>query len=383
MMPMEAFYYRTLLVYALVNIYLFWHFWLLARRRKLFLVTLPLFACMAFFPLVHLHLPEDGLLQAAAAHLAQAWLPVAFFCLPVFGIYDVFRILRGMAHRFFPNHSFRFLAYPYIVSAMLLLGAAVYSYGLIEARTLTVHHLEIATKKLPLETKRLRIVFASDLHISPHTGNTMLQRTVDAILAEKPDIILLGGDILDDSRQGTGKDKRELERLAAPLGVFGVLGNHDAFGDADRAAGFLRHAGITMLASELRKAGPLTLVGIEDPVAAQQMPQPRPELGGLLRQASPERYTILLDHRPFVRPETIGYFDFQLSGHSHGGQIPLLWPHVRSTYGVGAGLSQHAGEDGESLLFMTTGTGFSKLPIRLLTPPEIVVIDLVNRRQAQ
>lgn len=380
---MEAFYYRTLLVYVLVNAYLFGHFWLLSRKRKVFLFSLPLFACMVFFPLVYLHLPEDGLLQTSAALLAQSWLPVAFFCLPVFVLYDFFRFLRHVANRLIPGSRFHFPGYQYIVSALLLLTAAVYSYGLVEARSLEVRHVELAVEKLPPEVKRVRIAFASDVHISPHTGHAMLQHTVDAILAEKPDIILLGGDILDDSRQGTGKDRDELARLTAPLGVYGVLGNHDAFGDVNRADEFLRSSGITMLASELRETGPLTLVGVEDPVAAEQMPGPRPSLDELLRQASPSGYTIFLDHRPVVRPLTAGRFDLQLSGHSHGGQIPLFKPYIRSTYGVDPGLSRHSGELGDSLLFMTTGAGFSKLPIRLFTPPEIVIIDLINKQRAQ
>ena len=375
---MAAFYYRTLFVYLVVHAYLFVHLWLYFNKKRAFLLTLPLFAGMAVFPVLFLHLPEDGFLQNALSLVAQFWLPVAFFCLIIFVVFDFFRVARFCLTRLFPRRSFRLPGFTPIVSLCLIICAAVYGYGLNEARALHVTRLELPTAKLPKGTERLRLVFASDLHISPHTGRGMLRQTIDCILAENPDCIVLGGDLLDDSRQGTGLDMAELQRLKAPLGVYGVLGNHDAFGNIQDSENFLRRAGITMLSSQEVDTGPLCIIGMDDPLAAAQRPAPLPGAVSLLQKADHSRYTILLDHRPKVRPKSIGLFDLQLSGHTHGGQILPFKPYMRSKYGMNAGLSRYHAGGAESLLFLTTGVGFSKLPIRLDAPPEIVVIDLVR-----
>ena len=376
---MAAFYYRTLLAYLIVHTYLFYHLWLFYDKKRWVLFTLPLFAGMGVFPVIYLLLPESGFWQNALSYIAQFWLPVAFFCLITFVVFDIFRVARFFLNRLFPSLRLALPGYKHLVSLSLILCALVYGYGLHEARTLRITRLEMPTDKLPAGVEHLRLAFASDLHISPHTGHFMLRRTVDSILAENPDCILLGGDMLDDSRQGTAEDAGELQRLKAPLGVYGVTGNHDAFGDVRDAENFLSRSGITMLSSQQVQAGPLCIIGVDDPVAAVQRPEARPDAVSLLRQTDHSRYTILLDHRPTVRPESIGLFDLQLSGHSHGGQILPFKPYMRSKYGVDEGLSPRRLGDAESLLFVTTGVGFSKLPIRLDTPPEIVIIDFVRR----
>ena len=92
----------------------------------------------------------------------------------------------------------------------------------------------------------------------------------------------------------------------------------------------------------------------------------------------PKPFIIVMEHKPILRRDQVGLYDIQVSGHTHGGQIFLISPQVHAKYGIEPGMNRLRGPNGDSLFYVTNGTGFSKLPIRLLAPPEIVVIDVVR-----
>ena len=398
------FFYRTAFFYVLEHAYLFWRLRPLWKDSPRLRIVCPIwFFCMGLFPLIFLWLPADSTAQRVFARVGGPWQSFAYFCLVAVLFLDVLRVGAWLWRRLFsgrasrpeagstpeaarPSGRLSFLTAglppglrrPALV--LLALGAAFYAYGLYEARDIRLTRLEIATDRLPAGRDSLRLAFAADLHISPRLGGESLSRVVDMILAQKPDCILLGGDILDDALQGTPADFQELGRLRAPLGTFAVLGNHEAFGDAAIPAERLRRAGMTLLAGQQANAGPLTVIGLDDPQVSAQKGRFTNALTPLLRRVDPGRFTIVLDHRPKLRPKSVGRFDLQLSGHTHGGQVFVLAPLMRAQYGVPTGLSAYRSGAGQSLLFVTTGVGFSKLPIRLFVPPEVVIIDLVRKR---
>ena len=417
------FFYRTALFYVLEHAYLFWRLRPLWKNSPRLRIVCPLwFFCMGLFPLIFLWLPADSAAQRVFAGVGGPWQNFAYFCMLAVLFLDILRVGAWIFWRFFPGRpvsrpeagntveagsaaeagegaraenagetarpsgrlSFLTAGLPSGLRrpalVLLVLGAVGYAYGLYEAHDLRLTRLEIVTDKLPAGRDSLRLAFAADLHISPRLGGDSLTRVVDMIMAQKPDCILLGGDILDDALQGTPADFQELGRLRAPLGTFAVLGNHEAFGDAAIPAKRLRRAGLTVLAGQQASAGPLTVIGLDDPQVSAQKGRFTNALSPLLRRADSKRFTIVLDHRPLLRPRSVGRFDLQLSGHTHGGQVFVLAPLMRAQYGVPTGLSSHRGAAGQSRLFVTTGVGFSKLPIRLYVPPEVVVIDLVRKR---
>lgn len=417
------FFYRTALFYVLEHAYLFWRLRPLWKDSPKLRVVCPLwFFCMGLFPLIFLWLPADSTAQRVFAGVGGPWQNFAYFCLVAVLFLDALRVGAWLFRRLFqgrlaprpktgnaaeagrtaepessaetgsapeaarPRGRLSFLTAGLppglrrLALVLLVLGAVGYAYGLYEARDVRLIRLEIATDKLPAGRDSLRLAFAADLHVSPRLGGESLSRVVDMILAQKPDCILLGGDILDDALQGTPADFQELGRLRAPLGTFAVLGNHEAFGDAAIPAERLRRAGLTLLAGQQADAGPLAVIGLDDPQVSAQKGRFTNALSPLLRRADPRRFTIVLDHRPLLRPRSVGRFDLQLSGHTHGGQVFVLAPLMRAQYGVPTGLSSHGSGAGQSRLFVTTGVGFSKLPIRLFVPPEVVIIDLVRKK---
>lgn len=384
---MHTFFTRTLLFFVVQHVYLFWRFHSLLGKRSLFWITLPWFICTGLFTLIFLYLPQDSQSQHIFGNISRIWQGFAYFCMLVFIARDLLRSGGWLTRRFFPDTGRRLeermdrTEGKCLAFGAVALFALVFTYGMYESANPRLTSLEIPTEKLPADVDHVRIVFVSDLHISPRFGGEQLERVVNLILEQKPDCILLGGDILDDARQGTPGDFGQLSRLRAPLGTFAVLGNHDAFGDSARPAAALRQAGITVLSAQQVEAGPLAIIGVDDPLVSEQKERRTDDPMPLLTKANSAQFTILLDHRPKLRPESIGLFDLQLSGHSHGGQIFLLEPLLRAIYHAPTGFSARTAEQGTSRLFITTGLGFSKrLPIRLLRPPELVVLDIVARK---
>ncbi len=368
---------RTLLFYILSHAYLFRHWQRLWRGRRTAWAALPWFAVMGLFPYLYHLLPPGGM-QDAFGRAGVCWLPAAFFFLVVFAVADACSLIAFLVRKKAPGALLLFFSRRRYLALLLCIAAGVYGYGVYEARSLRVTSLHLATEKLPPGAERLRIAFAADLHIGPQTGTAMLRNAVDAMLAQKPDLILLGGDLFDDAFQGTPADVRELRRLRAPLGVYAVLGNHDAFGGYVHAAAKLAGTGITLLSDQAADVGGICVIGLDDPDVAEQKGRARAEAAALLAASSCDRFTVLLDHRPGIHKDAVGLFDVQLSGHSHGGQIPLLKAFVESHYGTPTGFSAYRSPGGASVLFVTTGTGFSKLPIRLFVPPEIVVLNIAR-----
>ena len=180
-------------------------------------------------------------------------------------------------------------------------------------------------------TRPLKLVLMSDLHLGYHNGRQEFAKWVDKINAEQPDLVLIGGDIIDISVRPLIEEgvAEEFRRLKAP--IYACLGNHEYYSGEPRAQQFYRDAGIHLLRDSvvtLPDYGNLTIIGRDDRTNAGrksvaelmkecQDPQP-PILGG---------YQLLLDHQPYHLERTAkAGIDFQFSGHTHYGQVwPISW----------------------------------------------------------
>lgn len=204
----------------------------------------------------------------------------------------------------------------------------------------TVHRTEydLTTEKNISDHK---IAFISDLHFGVSMDLDKLHEYCSAISSEQPDIVLLGGDIIDES---TPKDDVEpvftaLGGIKSKYGVYYVYGNHDRSNFA-RASGFsdeelesiIEGSGVTVLDGRSQKASEdIVVAGRENIGISHSNPNaagnPRAPTAELLSGYSDDEYKIVLDHQPIEFSENIGAgADLQISGHMHNGQIwPLGW----------------------------------------------------------
>lgn len=252
--------------------------------------------------------------------------------------------------------------------------AGVGVYGVAYGR----HQLEIARADLPVsglapELDGLRIGLITDIHHSSTVPAGDVTRAVDRIMAERPDLIVLGGDYVTWGERAYVQPVADLlAPLSAPQGVFAILGNHDD--DRDMPAALVKK-GFAVLRDQrtlltVRGAG-LELAGI------RFWTRKTADLAKVLRGARDT--VIMLAHDPRRLVEAAAFdVPLVLSGHTHGGQIvvPGVGALAHRRFPVIAG----TGRRGNTSIFVSKGIGTVYVPVRINCPPDVAIVTL--RRQS-
>ncbi len=256
------------------------------------------------------------------------------------------------------------------------LAIVICIYGYFSALSIRTERLRLETAKLPAGIDRLTIVQISDVHLGLIVRNARLKKIVDIVKAEKPDIFISTGDLVDAQINDMEGMADLLREVRAPYGKYAITGNHEYYAGIRQALAFTRESGFTLLRGEAAKNGVINIVGVDDP-AGVQLHVDNPESETALLSGLPEnRFTLFLKHRPTVDQNAGALFDLQLSGHTHKGQIYPFTYISEIAYPLNAGrFDLPAG----SILHVSRGTGTWGPPIRFLSPPEITVVELVRK----
>lgn len=324
--------------------------------------------------------------QDIVSLLSGIWITLAWFSLAAFLLLDLARLILWPAAKRMQAERPDLLPPRRSVPLALALTACLGLYAWMEAREIRVTRLSVQSDKLPAGVQQLRLLFVSDLHLHGLSDLAGLQPLADLILAQDADLILFGGDMAGGDLRGRPELLAVLA-AALPRGGLGVPGDQEARSDFRRGiAPFMENAGIRLLRNDAVLTKGICIAGMDalDPAAAQGGAEPDPI--PLLRRLSGENFTILLQHSPYVREESIGLFDLQLSGHSQDRQFlpfQLLTPGGRSNPALSnrrpAGeLLTLSGPHGQSLFYASRGAGTLGAPMRFLSPQEIVVLDLLR-----
>lgn len=263
-----------------------------------------------------------------------------------------------------------------IATAVLVVAVPVIvGYGVFEASRPQVTHDAVAVPDLPEQFDGLRIAFLTDLHVGPARGADYTRRVVELTNQARPDLVILGGDLADGTIDQVGADLAPLRDLRAPMGVYGVSGNHEYISDdGDSWLELWSTLGVRPLRNERvelhRDGATIDLAGVYDATA----PDPyRPDPAQALDGRDSERVLIYAAHQPRQADEVQGRgVDLQVSGHTHGGQ---MWPFgyaVRLQQPVVAGF----GRVGDVPVFVSRGAGSWGPPVRVGAPPQIAVLTL-------
>lgn len=238
--------------------------------------------------------------------------------------------------------------------------------------------IERIRARVPGLAEPLRVAFVSDLHYGPYTRGPRVALWVDAVLDTEPDLVLLGGDLVDRlAPRALTPLIDELARLAAgPArhGTYTVLGNHEYRRLLDPRA-FLRDldaVGVTPLVNAgLPLAGGLYLAGLDDHRYGD------PDVRAALADRAQGAPTLLLSHNPDQLPLIPIDVHLTLCGHTHGGQIrlPGIGPVVTSSeYGR---RFASGWVDGPARGYVSRGLGVGYVPVRWDCPPELTLLELV------
>jgi predicted MPP superfamily phosphohydrolase len=264
------------------------------------------------------------------------------------------------------------------------------AYGLLYARlNLETTHRRIRLARLPEAFHGFRIAQLSDIHIGPFMPAEEIRRYATITNELKPDLIVLTGDYINWDPSNQGAVVQALAGLKAPFGVFGSLGNHEAWYEVEdsfprlfaaRGIRILRKEGVPIQAG----GDALNLIGVDFESRTRMGPRGarvvRQYLEGAEHLVRPDTVNILLSHNPnaFDRAAALG-IDLTLAGHTHGGQVNLEFIHPSLTPArLITDYVKGWFEKGRAQLYVNRGIGTFGIPIRFGSPPEITVLELVR-----
>ncbi len=316
------------------------------------------------------------------------------------GIEDVLQGLRWLWCRMAPGGGeendkisrLRFVSQVGLALAAIPFGAVL--YGITKGRrNFHVQREIISSSKLPRSFNGLRIVQISDMHLGSFpVSSDIVQRGIDLINEQDPDLILFTGDLVNDYSEEAEPWLDALKGLNARLGKYSILGNHDysdyaSWPDAgakranlERLKGHHRTLGFRLMLDEhlsIEKDGEqFTMIGVQNWGSRFQQ---YGDLKKAVAGSDKSQFRLLMSHDPShweaqVWEERI---DLTLSGHTHGAQFGITiagqtYSPAQWIYKHWAGLYEHDGMN----LYVNRGFGFIGFPGRVGMPPEITVIEL-------
>jgi hypothetical protein len=241
----------------------------------------------------------------------------------------------------------------------------------------------LRTYRLPISKqgggrRKLTIAVASDIHLGNIVGNRHLKRLIKGINRMEPDLILLPGDIIDDSIEPFMRNKMadSLKQLHATFGVYAVLGNHEYYGgNIEQYITEMSSIGICVLRDETVSIDNdhMVIAGRKDRTAESMDPNGRLSIEELLDHVDKSKPIIVMDHQPYgFQQAAEAGADILLCGHTHRGQFaPNHWVTGRLfELDWGYMLKQHMH------VVVSSGFGTWGPPIRLASRCEIIRLDV-------
>lgn len=262
--------------------------------------------------------------------------------------------------------------------AMLGMGAmaSTYGYGQAKKTPELVSH-QVSLPNLHSDCKGITILQFTDIHVGATIKRDFIQQLVNQCRAIQPDILVITGDLADGQAFLLRDEVQDLDNLEPPLGKFFVTGNHEYYSDPSGWLKEIKELGFDTLLNEHRviKRGEceFILAGVTDYEAGRIVPSHKSDPAKALEGTAPNSTKILLAHQPksIFEAAELGV-DFQISGHTHGGQyipgnffVPLDQPYVAGWY-----------KYKNTQLYVSKGSGYWGPPLRLGASSEITLFTL-------
>lgn len=293
------------------------------------------------------------------SNIGTGWLVFTLYMVIALLFFDLFRVF---------NHP---VPYSYIIS--LLLTACILGYGYYHYQHPATQVINIdINKSLKNQAPTVKVVGISDVHLGFGTTKKQLQDYVKMINAQQPDIVIISGDLIDNSITPVQRQKmeEELSSLRAPMGIFMAPGNHEYISGINDCITyitqktpiqFLRDSVVTL-------PNGIQIVGRDDNTNPS-----RKELSELIRQTDPAYPIIVLDHQPFELSESVkANVDLLFNGHTHDGQVWPLNLVTRRLFDVSYG---HVKRENTNI-YVSSGLSLWGPPFRIGTTSEMVVFNL-------
>ncbi len=364
-----------LFVYGGINVYAF------VRARSILHfplpVAIPIIVILVFLVLAPalVRISESRQLEALActlAYIGYLWMAFIFLFFVSCLTFDAARYIFSLFQAAGRSPAASLLAFFLAV----FISLALVIYGFRDAQIIRVKRLEINVNQALPDNGRLRIVQISDVHIGLIIQEKRLQKVLEAVKKENPDLLISTGDLLDGELNNVMPLASQFDQIKPKYGKFAVTGNHEFYAGIESALTFTRQAGFAVLRNEKKKVAGINIIGIDD-ITGHSFGVKKTDfkLPESLAEIDDQAFILLLQHQPYV--DENAKFHLQLSGHTHRGQIfpfslitRLLFSRNYGYYELTKGRK----------LYVSSGTGTWGPPVRVFAPPEITVIDLIGRK---
>jgi uncharacterized protein len=332
-------------------------------RRAVYLVVALLFASFILPRMIDG--PGLALVARPLEIVGSTWLLVAFLALCCLLAVDLVTLFGFVFRRQAPTLR------GWALAAAALLSAAAFVQGM---RPPVVRDHDVRIAGLPRELDGTVLVFVSDFHLGTILGTDWLRDRVAQIAALKPDLVVVGGDVLEGDGPPDPAFLPTLKSLTAPLGAWAVTGNHEYHAGIERSVRILEEAGIRVLRDRWVEVRPsLVIAGVDERSGHDDGGGAAGSVDRALAGRPVGAATVLVSHSPrgVERAQAAGV-GLMLAAHTHGGQV---WPFgyfVQLSYGWLAGRYDVSGMP----LVVSRGTGVFGPRMRLWYPAEILRIRL-------
>ena len=355
-----------MLLPLLGNVYVLWHVWRILpfpSWAKVVVVMLMVFAFLLLFVGFSRHVHLSMPLATVVYEIGTSSLFILLYLFMAFLLLDIGRWVHLVPATFLKNSWSGTLALTAFMFIIFLYGNIHYHQKVRQPLTLTTG------KTL---SRKMKVVMLSDLHLGYHNRRSEFAKWVDKINEEKADLILVAGDIIDKNIQPLEEQEMHQEFLRLNAPVVACLGNHEYYGGESNALLFYKKADITLLRDSVTTVGDLCIIGRDD----RSNPK-RKALSELMKGVDRTKYLVVLDHQPIQLEEAEqNGIDFQLSGHTHHGQVwPISWI-TESIYECAFGEWQR----GNTRYYVTSGIGIWGGKFRIGTRSEYVVAEITPDR---
>jgi predicted MPP superfamily phosphohydrolase len=265
--------------------------------------------------------------------------------------------------------------------APMLTGWAGYGYAhTLERHRLVVEKHEVSLELGPKAPAKFRAVALSDFHFDPLFESDYVLKYVAATNELNPDIVFLTGDFITRRAARVDELAGMLTSLKQKSGIFACTGNHDHYEDPKHVISCLRKEGIEVLFNQHTRVpcagGELVLAGLASAWGGI------PNWPHAAKGVKADDRVIMLMHEPDyaddLRSIDARRIAFQVSGHTHGGQI--CFPGFGALRLPRFGLKYEAGfyDIAGIKLYVARGVGTVHFNVRLFCPPEITCFDVTN-----
>lgn len=291
---------------------------------------------------------------------AMLWLPILIYLF--IGV-----VILSIIHLIFPSYTFTNL----FGSLILIIVFVSVAYGVYNATSIRTTNYILPANNFGAEMSGKKVVLVSDVHLGIVRGKDFMQKVVNKINEQNPDIVLIAGDLIDGPMFPFSIFLSPLANINSKSGIYYIDGNHEKY--TRRYNDYMTELSklpITILNNKGAKTLGIQIIGFD-----YKMNYTKDELANILKADNYDTKipSIAMLHDPKYSPvlSELG-MNLVVSGHTHGGQFFPINFIVKSLYG---NYTYGKTEIGNNYHITTSGVGTAMTPMRLGTNPEIVTIE--------